>query len=169
LGSELLGWIEQNLPVEVKQKFSIPLAEMIDRSDQHLLRILHYPPISGLDSDPNSKPGDSIRAAAHEDINLITLLPGATSAGLEILNRTANWQAIHSQVEDIVINVGDMLQVATDNHLLSTTHRVVNPLISTESRYSMPMFLHARSDVIISEKHTAGSYLQERLKEIGLK
>jgi isopenicillin N synthase-like dioxygenase len=162
LGSELLGWIEQNLPVEVKQKFSIPLAEMINRSDRHLLRILHYPPI--LDSDQEH----SIRAAAHEDINLITLLPGATSAGLEILNR-AGWQAIHSQGEDLVINVGDMLQLATANYLRSTTHRVVNPLTSTESRYSMPMFLHARPEVVLSEEHTVDSYLQERLRAIGLK
>jgi isopenicillin N synthase-like dioxygenase len=175
LGSELLQWIENNLPQHICQDFSIPLAEMIVDSDQHLLRILHYPPLleSSSESSPESASNreDSIRAAAHEDINLITLLPGATAAGLEILNCENEWQPILSQPEDLVINVGDMLQLATKHYLKSTTHRVVNPPSRslTESRYSMPMFLHSRSDVVLSDRHTAGSYLQERLREIGLK
>jgi isopenicillin N synthase-like dioxygenase len=173
LGSELLQWIENNLPQHICQNLSIPLAEMIVDSDQHLLRILHYPPIleSSKDSINESVIEQSIRAAAHEDINLITLLPGATAAGLEILNCENEWQPILSQPEDLVINVGDMLQLATKHYLKSTTHRVVNPPSQTltVSRYSMPMFLHSRSDVVLSDRHTAGSYLQERLREIGLK
>ncbi len=167
LGGELLGWIENNLPDQIRQKFSVPLAQMIVNSNQHLLRILHYPPLT----ESNSSQKDSIRAAAHEDINLITLLPGATAAGLEILDRGGKWQAIESNPEDLVINVGDMLQLVTNHYLRSTTHRVINPPNQNlaESRYSMPMFLHSRSDVILSEQHTAGSYLQERLREIGLK
>lgn len=162
LGSELLGWINQNLPDDLKH---LNLPEMIRDSDQHLLRILHYPPIGNAVSD-------SIRAAAHEDINLITLLPGATGAGLEILDRNHTWQAIASNPQDLVVNVGDMLQLATNFQFKSTTHRVVNPRDPeglANSRYSLPMFLHCRKDVQLSPIHTASSYLQERLKQIGLK
>ncbi|MDX1977821.1 MAG: 2OG-Fe(II) oxygenase family protein [Pseudanabaenaceae cyanobacterium bins.68] len=162
LGSELLGWINQNLTDALKH---LNLPEMIRDSDQHLLRILHYPPLV-------DRPTDSIRAAAHEDINLITLLPAATASGLEILDRQGHWQAIASNPQDLIINVGDMLQLATNFELKSTTHRVVNPNSPEDlakSRYSLPMFLHCRKDVRLSADYTASSYLQERLQQIGLK
>jgi isopenicillin N synthase-like dioxygenase len=146
-----------------------------------ILRGIHYFPIE----NPDVIPADAVRAGAHEDINLITLLIGASADGLEVLTRDNEWLAIKAKHTDIVVNVGDMLQRLTNNKLKSTTHRVVNPpreLMKT-SRFSVPFFLHPRSDMdltclplTIDAEHpkaytnmTAGEYLDERLREIGLK
>lgn len=146
-----------------------------------ILRAIHYFPIE----DPDSLPEDAVRAGAHEDINLITLLIGASADGLEVLTREGAWYPVKAHVEDIVVNVGDMLQRLTNNKLKSTTHRVVNPpreLMKT-SRFSVPFFLHPKGnmdltclDSCIDAGHpkaysdmTAGEYLDERLREIGLK
>ena len=146
-----------------------------------ILRGIHYFPIE----HPESLPDDAVRAGAHEDINLITLLIGASADGLEVLTRNNEWLPIKAHHTDIVVNVGDMLQRLTNNKLKSTTHRVVNPpreLMKT-SRFSVPFFLHPRSDMdltslpsTIDAEHpkaysdmTAGEYLDERLREIGLK
>lgn len=143
-----------------------------------ILRAIHYPPIS-------SEPKSAIRAEQHEDINLITLLVGASADGLQILTKQGEWVGVTSLPEQIVVNVGDMLQRLTNNKLRSTTHRVVNPpreLWGT-SRFSIPFFLHPKGsmnlaclDGCINEENpkayedaTAGEYLDERLKEIGLK
>ncbi len=151
------------------------------KNGNSILRGIHYFPIS----DQDSLAPDAVRAGAHEDINLITLLIGASADGLEVLTRDGDWYPIKAQVDDIVVNVGDMLQRLTNNKLKSTTHRVVNPpreLMGT-SRYSVPFFLHPRSemslaslDSCIDDEHpkayddyTAGQYLDERLREIGLK
>lgn len=146
-----------------------------------ILRAIHYFPIV----DPDSLPDDAVRAGAHEDINLITLLIGASADGLEVLTREGKWYAVKPNAEDIVVNVGDMLQRLTNNKLKSTTHRVVNPPreLMKNSRFSVPFFLHPKADMdltalesCIDEKHpkaftdiTAGEYLDERLREIGLK
>lgn len=146
-----------------------------------ILRGIHYFPIE----NPDALPSDAVRAGAHEDINLITLLIGASADGLEVLTREGEWFAIKAQGEDIVVNVGDMLQRLTNNKLRSTTHRVVNPPreMMKSSRYSVPFFLHPKSnmdlnclDLCIDADHpkayddiTAGEYLDERLREIGLK
>lgn len=146
-----------------------------------ILRCIHYFPIE----DPDSIPADAVRAGAHEDINLITLLIGASADGLEVLTRDGSWFPIKAGQQDIVVNVGDMLQRLTNGKLVSTTHRVVNPpreLMKT-SRFSVPFFLHPKSemdltslDSCIDAEHpkqfsdmTAGEYLDERLREIGLK
>jgi isopenicillin N synthase-like dioxygenase len=146
-----------------------------------ILRGIHYFPIE----NPDVIPADAVRAGAHEDINLITLLIGASADGLEVLTRDNEWLAIKAKHTDIVVNVGDMLQRLTNNKLKSTTHRVVNPpreLMKT-SRFSVPFFLHPRSDMdltclpsTVDAEHpkaytdmTAGEYLDERLREIGLK
>ncbi len=143
-----------------------------------ILRAIHYPPIKG-------EPKSAIRAEQHEDINLITLLVGASADGLQILTKGGEWVGVTSLPEQIVVNVGDMLQRLTNNKLRSTTHRVVNPpreLWGT-SRFSIPFFLHPKSNMslaslesTIDESHpkvyedaTAGEYLDERLREIGLK
>ena len=127
-----------------------------------------------------------IRAEAHEDINTITLLLGAEEAGLEILDRDGKWLPASPPPGALSVNVGDMLQRLTNNRLPSTTHRVRNPDVgrAAHSRYSLPFFLHFRSDFLIetlpecidaehpnlySEPITADDYLQERLREIGLK
>jgi isopenicillin N synthase-like dioxygenase len=146
-----------------------------------ILRCLHYFPIE----DPDSLPPDAVRAGAHEDINLITLLIGASADGLEVLTRDGSWYPVKADGEDVVVNVGDMLQRLTNNKLKSTTHRVVNPPreLMKYSRYSVPFFLHPRSGMdltslasTIDAEHpklysdiTAGEYLDERLREIGLK
>jgi len=143
-----------------------------------ILRAIHYPPIT-------SEPKSAIRAEQHEDINLITLLVGASADGLEILTKKNEWVGVTSLPEQIVVNVGDMLQRLTNNRLRSTTHRVVNPKreLWHTSRFSIPFFLHPKSSMslaclssCISESHpkayediTAGEYLDERLREIGLK
>jgi isopenicillin N synthase-like dioxygenase len=143
-----------------------------------ILRLLHYPPIVGATDG-------CIRAGAHEDINLITLLLGAEEAGLEILRPDGSWMSVAPPAGGIAVNVGDMLQRLTNHVLPSTTHRVVNPSgeRSKYSRYSMPFFLHLRSDFPIKtlpqcvsadnpdrypEPILADDYLRERLIEIGL-
>lgn len=143
-----------------------------------ILRAIHYPPII-------EEPASAVRAAEHEDINLITLLMGASAEGLEVLNKNNNWIPITALPEQLVVNVGDMLQRLTNNNLKSTTHRVVNPPKEKWStpRYSIPFFLHPRSEMSLEclphcvdamhplayESITAGDYLDERLREIGLK
>ncbi len=143
-----------------------------------ILRCIHYPPITVA-------PKNAIRAEQHEDINLITLLVGASADGLEILNKQGEWIGVTALPEQIVVNVGDMLQRLTNNKLRSSTHRVVNPPKEKwhTPRFSMPFFLHPRSEMsltclenCIDESHpkafediTAGEYLDERLREIGLK
>lgn len=146
-----------------------------------ILRPIHYFPIT----DPSAVPPGAVRSAEHEDINLITLLMGASAEGLQVLNKAGEWVAVTAIPNCLVVNVGDMLQRLTNNRLRSTTHRVVNPPVERmhEPRYSIPFFLHPRPEVslaclpqCIDDAHpkaypdmTAGEYLDERLKEIGLK
>jgi isopenicillin N synthase-like dioxygenase len=147
------------------------------RDGNSVLRLLHYPPVP--------KEGPNVRAGAHEDINTITLLLGAEEAGLQLLDRDGDWLPITSKEGELVVNIGDMLQRLTNNVLRSTTHRVVNPPPERRgfSRYSMPFFLHFRSDFLIEtlpdcisaerpnlypEPITADDYLQQRLREIKL-
>lgn len=148
------------------------------RQGNSILRAIHYPPIT-------EKPKSAIRAEQHEDINLITLLVGASADGLEILTKQNDWVPVTSLPEQIVVNVGDMLQRLTNNKLRSTTHRVVNPKeeLWHTSRFSIPFFLHPKGsmslkclDSCVDDQHplayedaTAGEYLDERLIEIGLK
>lgn len=162
LAAELLDWIENFLPEQVSKKLSMPLKEMIVDSPNTLLRVLHYPPIGVIENG-------AVRAAAHEDINLITLLPAATSPGLQVLAANNEWHVVNCDAGNIVVNVGDMLQMCTENFYKSTTHRVVNPESDRQncSRYSMPLFLHPRKHVRLSEKFTSTEYLTERLREIG--
>ena len=143
-----------------------------------ILRPLHYPPLPEGEV-PN------VRAGAHEDINLITLLVGASAAGLEVLGRDGEWLPITTQGDAIVVNIGDMLQRLTNHVYPSTTHRVVNPPgeAGRQSRYSVPFFLHPNPDVVLDplpqtitadnpnrypESITAHDYLMQRLREIKL-
>jgi isopenicillin N synthase-like dioxygenase len=164
LAAELLQWIENFLPTAVAENLSMPLREMVDSRENTLLRILHYPPLSAdMDSE-------SVRAAPHEDINLITLLPAATAPGLEVLDREGNWHAVNCDPSNIVVNVGDMLQMCTQHYYKPTTHRVVNPggQVENIARFSMPLFLHPRKEVRLSKDYTAVEYLHERLRQIGI-
>lgn len=142
-----------------------------------IVRVLYYPPVSA------DVPPGAVRSAAHEDINLITLLSGATSEGLELKRRDGSWMPVHTGFDTIVVDAGDMLQNVTNGLYKSTTHRVVNPGNSTSERFSIPCFVHARADVDLTPlpscvartggasqfpSVTAGEYLQQRLREIGL-
>jgi isopenicillin N synthase-like dioxygenase len=161
---ELLGWVEAHAPVEVQEKFSIALSEMINGSEKTLLRVLHYPPMTG-DEEPGA-----IRAAAHEDINLLTVLPAANEPGLQVLSKEGQWLDVPCDFGNLIINIGDMLQEASGGYFPSTTHRVINPTGEKQetSRISLPLFLHPKPDVVLSEKYTANSYLMERLRELGV-
>ena len=143
-----------------------------------ILRPIHYPPIS-------DEPKDAVRAGAHGDINLITLLMGASAGGLQVLKKNGEWMEAKPEEGDLVVNVGDMLERHTNYKLRSTIHRVVNPPKEEwgTSRYSIPFFMHPRSDMqlnclekCIDANHpkafddiTSGEFLQQRLAEIGLK
>lgn len=151
------------------------LSDMTQDSNT-ILRILHYPPIA-----PEVHPV-SLRAAPHEDINLITLLCEATDDGLELLQRDGTWRSIRALPGQIIVDSGDMLQQLTNGLLKSTTHRVINPADSRTRRFSMPFFVHPRAEVDLTPlpgciaktgvqifpSITAGEYLQQRLREIGL-
>lgn len=142
-----------------------------------ILRAIHYPPIT-------SEPDSAVRAGQHEDINLITLLVGASASGLEVLRNDNTWIPITALPEHIVVNVGDMLQRLTNHRLKSTTHRVVNPPRSewSKPRFSMPFFCHPKPDMRldalphlveqgaapVDPPISAGEYLEQRLREIGL-
>ena len=164
LSNELLTEINIHTPQEIKNSFSMPLHEMSLNSPQNLMRIIHYPKLSGHENK------NAIRAAPHQDINLITLLVVGSEPGLQILTKKGEWIDVPYEAENIVINTGDMLQECSKEYFPSTTHRVINPQQSKNvSRYSMPFFVHPRDEVPLSDRYTASSYLEERLKEIGLK
>ena len=164
LAAELLSWVEKYSPEEVSKNYSQPLSEMINESEQTLLRVLHYPPFEG-DEEPGA-----IRAAAHEDINLLTILPAANEPGLQVKLSNGEWLDVPCDFGTLIVNIGDMLQEASQGYFPSTTHRVINPAGANlqKSRISLPLFLHPRPDVVLSEKHTADSYLKERLRELGV-
>ncbi len=144
----------------------------------HVLRLIHYPPLRG-----ELRPG-AVRAAAHEDINMITLLCEATESGLEILTRDGEWLPVQARADQIVVNAGDMLARVVNDVVPATKHRVVNPTAGrNRSRFSIPFFAHPFSacDLTVMERFTspdrpakyppitAGEFLEERLREIGLK
>jgi len=146
-----------------------------------ILRQIHYFPIE----NPDAVPADAVRAAEHGDINLITLLMGASADGLQVLRKDGKWIPITALPDQLVVNVGDMLERLTNKKLKSTIHRVVNPPREKmhTSRYSIPFFMHPRSDMDLTclescvdaqnpkqfENATAGEFLDERLRELGLK
>ena len=164
-GKHLLKWIDLYSPEHIKKNYSMPLYNMIDGSEMNLLRIIHYPPIKSLEEK------DAIRAAPHEDINLITLLSPGSEPGLQVMNKNGKWIDVNCNPEWLVINTGDMLNKCSNGYFPSTTHRVINPNkhSSNISRFTIPLFIHPREEVKLSKKYTAGSFLDERLKEIGLK
>ena len=173
LGSQVLAALALHL--------DLPEDYFADKTDSgnSILRPIHYPPITA-DDIPN------VRAGAHEDINLITLLVGASAAGLEVKSRKGEWVPFTADADTIVVNIGDMLQRLTNHVYPSTTHRVVNPpgQQARKPRYSTPFFLHPNPDFLIDvlpstvtpdnpkrypEPITAQGYLEERLREIKLK
>tara|TARA_R110002050_G_scaffold80768_1_gene172698 strand:- start:829 stop:1782 length:954 start_codon:yes stop_codon:yes gene_type:complete len=173
----------ENTGIEILRAIALYLGldenyfDLMVHNGNSILRPIHYPPVTSLATD-------AVRAGAHEDINLITLLIGASADGLQVLNKQGEWKSVTAIEGHIVVNVGDMLQRLTNNKLRSTTHRVINPDPSKMDipRYSVPFFLHPISEMplnclpeTIDSTHpkeyddiTAGDYLTERLIEIGL-
>jgi len=158
-------------PLELERNF---LTDMVKEGNS-ILRLLHYPPI-GKDADPRC-----VRAAAHEDINFITLLPAATASGLQLKDRDGQWLDVVSDPGTLIVDAGDMLARLTNDVIPSTTHQVVNtPDGITNPRYSMPFFMHPHPEAMLSclpscrgagAKYpdiTAGDFLMQRLREIGL-
>ncbi|NOT78035.1 MAG: isopenicillin N synthase family oxygenase [Bacteriovoracaceae bacterium] len=141
-----------------------------------IIRMIHYPPTKGEDTK------NSVRAAAHEDINLITMLVGATDSGLQLLERDGSWLDVESRPGEIVVDTGDMMSRITNNLLPSTTHRVINPSDDGSARFSMPFFVHPHSNAMLKcipscvnnggrvaeDDIRAGDFLNQRLREIGL-
>lgn len=164
LASQLLAWVSNHLPASIQDSLSEPLPEMIRDSQYHLFRVIHYPPLTGLE------PLGAMRAAAHEDINLLTLLPAATAEGLQARLCDGRWIDVPIRQDWIIVNAADMLQEATQGFYPATSHRVINPTgeLARSSRLSMPLFLHPRDEVILSDRHTGASYRRERYEELGL-
>ncbi|MDZ3798636.1 MAG: 2-oxoglutarate and iron-dependent oxygenase domain-containing protein [Xanthomonadales bacterium] len=173
LGSQVLSALALHIGLDERW-----FADKTDYGNS-ILRPIHYPPITA-DDIPN------VRAGAHEDINLITLLVGASAAGLEVLSKQGQWVPFTSDADTIVVNIGDMLQRLTNHVYPSTTHRVVNPPgeLARQPRYSVPFFLHPNPDFMIDvlpscvtadnpsrypQAISAQGYLEERLREIKLK
>ena len=139
-----------------------------------VLRLLHYPPVAG------DEEVGSIRSAAHEDINLITLLLAPQGPGLELLDRDGQWLSVETRRNNLIVDSGDMMARITNDVIPATTHRVVNPSVENISRYSMPFFMHPDADVVLRclpscvgagaryADIRAGTFLEQRLTEIGL-
>jgi isopenicillin N synthase-like dioxygenase len=162
LAAELLKWVEDNSPPEVRARYTEPLPKMIEGCDQTLLRVLHYPPLRG-DEEPGS-----VRAAAHGDINLLTIRPAATEPGLQVLGKDGAWFDVPCDFGLLIVNIGDMLQEASGHYYPSTTHRVLNPTGEGrfKSRVSLPLFLHPRREVVLSDRYTVQKYFDERMHEL---
>lgn len=158
----LLRWVAEYLPADIVNRLSMPLESMIEDSAQTMLRVLHYPPVESGVALP--------RAAAHEDINLLTILPASDGPGLELQLSDGQWIEVVNRPSQVVVNIGDMLQEATEGFLRSTTHRVASPDDgqAASGRMSLPLFLHPRPEVTLSSRYTADSYLGERLQELGV-
>jgi isopenicillin N synthase-like dioxygenase len=148
--------------------------EGLIRGRNSVLRLLHYPPVAG-DEDAGS-----VRSAAHEDINLVTLLLAPQGPGLELLDRDGRWLSVETGRNNLIVDSGDMLARMTNDVIPATTHRVVNPSAENVSRYSMPFFMHPDADVVLRclpscvgagaryADIRAGTFLEQRLREIGL-
>jgi isopenicillin N synthase-like dioxygenase len=144
------------------------------RGRNSVLRLLHYPPVAGHEE------AGGVRSAAHEDINLITLLLAPQGPGLELLDRDGRWLSVETRRDNLIVDSGDMLARMTNDVIPATTHRVVNPSVQNVSRYSMPFFMHPDADVVLrclpscvgaGAKYAdirAGAFLQQRLVEIAL-
>ena len=161
----LLGWLESELPAGITSKLDRRLTQMIS-NDRTLLRTIYYPAFDGME------PAGAVRAAAHGDINLITLIPAASADGLQVQDTGGHWYDVPcGEFGNISINAGDMLDMATQGYFPATIHRVINPEgdKKSEARMSLPLFCHAKADVVLKPGFTAGDYLGQRLTELGLK
>lgn len=160
----LLRWAEEALPEETRANLSMPLCNMVENSKETLFRIIHYPTLKG------DEPEGAVWAAAHTDVNFLTMIPFTTAPGLQVLDSDGSWKDAGIDEEAIVINAGDMLAEATNGFFRSSMHRVINVggEHQNKPRYSMPLFQHPRAEVRLSHTHTQASFLKMRLIELGL-
>lgn len=167
VGVTVLSWLQTHTPDEVKRYFSCPLQEMVDPIEQTMLRIIHYPPQVG------SEQSGALRAAAHEDINILTVLPASDEPGLEAMDLNGHWHAVPTDPGMLVINSGDPLEVCSRGYYKATTHRVRNPSAERMklSRYAFPMFVHPKNNIILNTETnlTHREFLIRRLEELGLR
>jgi isopenicillin N synthase-like dioxygenase len=178
-----VAWL---LLMALAEHFDLPRETFADmmRAGNSILRVLHYPPVSPAAQAAAPAATAALRAAPHEDINLITLLPEATDSGLELLRRDGSWMPVGALPGQLVVDAGDMLSRVTNEVVPATTHRVVNPPAgANRDRYSMPFFVHPypSADLTVLDRFvsagrpsryppiTAGEFLDQRLHEIGLK
>ena len=164
MAKTLLSWVQAELPADIVKQLDRPLVDMVS-DERTLLRVLYYPALDGKEEQ------GAIRAAAHGDINLLTLIPAASADGLQVQDIEGQWHDVPCDFGNISVNVGDMLEMATQYYLKSTIHRVVNPHESGRRlpRMSMPLFMHPKAEVVLKPGFTAFDYLEERLKELGLR
>ena len=162
LALTLLDWVESNTPSDIARSLSMPLSTMMAGSTRSLLRVLRYPPL------PSDVPDGAVRAAAHEDINLLTVLPAADQPGLELLGTNGEWFPVPCDPGSLAINAGEMLDLATSGYFPATTHRVVNPSgpAAHVARMSLPLFLHPADDVVLAHGRTAYEFLSQRIREL---
>jgi isopenicillin N synthase-like dioxygenase len=162
LARTLLDWVEANTPAEVTDRLSMPLSSMMNGSKRTLLRVLRYPPLTG------GEPEGAVRAAAHEDINLLTVLPASDEPGLELLGTNGRWYSVPCDPGSLAVNAGEMLDLATGGYYPATTHRVVNPTGpgALRPRMSLPLFLHPADDVVLRDGRTAVEFLMQRIAEL---
>lgn len=132
-----------------------------DGSPKTLFRALYYPALSKI-----CYREDAVRSAAHEDINHITMLVAASAPGLQVMDNNGKWHDVPHEENSVIVNVGDMLALASQGKYKSTTHRVVNPTDENADRISMPLFIHPHSDVVLAPGYTAGQFLNDRLEQI---
>lgn len=162
LALTLLDWVEANTPDEITHRLSMPLSQMMEGSTRTLLRVLRYPPL------PDDVPDGAVRAAAHEDINLLTVLPASDQPGLELLGANGAWYPVPCDPGSLAVNGGEMLDLATGGYYPATTHRVVNPTgdAARVARMSVPLFLHPADDVVLADGRTAYDFLTQRIREL---
>lgn len=160
LGEKITHLIEEALPATIKDKMCIPLSEMIEDSYNHLIRIIHYPPVNKGTIIP--------RATPHTDICLFTMVFGSTSGGLELQDENGSWYEPIIQDNSIVLFNSEMLELSTNGFLKAVVHCVkANPNSYTDSRYSIPVGFHPRRQALLSESLTAAEHLRLRLNEMG--
>ena len=168
LGVSLLSWIDTHLNEASREKLNAQgignLKDTLGR-DRTMMRILHYPSYDASTVTPGQ-----VRAAAHEDINWITVLPAGSTPGLQLCLDGENWIDVPFEPDSIIVNIGDMLQELTGGQYRSTTHRVITSGPAGVERMSVPCFVHAAADIVLSERDgkpfTAKNYLDQRLEQL---
>jgi isopenicillin N synthase-like dioxygenase len=162
LGATLLQWLQVHSPPLVRARFSMSLPGMLEGATGSMLRIQHYLPLPPCDAGQSGT-----RAAAHTDINLLTVLPAPTEPGLQLLDRHGSWRDIPSAPNSVIVNSGEMLQLVSGGYYTATVHRVVSrTAVAARSRLSLPLFLHPASGVLLDEGVTAGSFLRRRVAHL---